>query len=98
MPLKLLGNYTAISRIDPHLLLLIFLPALLFESAFVMDIHTFRKMFWQVSDQSNVDPSKYFDFWFSPSVKVERVKNSGKGVGGVERGQLGSGKGKGEGE
>ena len=33
---------------NPHLLLTTFLPVLLFESAFAMDVHTFYKMFWQV--------------------------------------------------
>ena len=33
---------------DPHLILTVFLPVLLFESAFAMDVHTFYKMFTQV--------------------------------------------------
>ena len=33
---------------DPHLILTTFLPVLLFESAFAMDVHIFYKMFWQV--------------------------------------------------
>ena len=36
-------DYTALARISPHLLLLIFLPILIFESAFTMDVHTFFK-------------------------------------------------------
>ena len=32
---------------DPHLMLYIFLPTLIFESAFVMDVHTFRKTIGQ---------------------------------------------------
>lgn len=36
-------QYTALARIDPHLLLLVFLPILIFESAFTMDVHTFFK-------------------------------------------------------
>lgn len=36
-------DYTAIAKIDPHLLLLLFLPVLIFESAFTMDVHTFFK-------------------------------------------------------
>ena len=42
-----LEEYTYISRIDPHLLLFIFLPTLIFDSAFVMDIHTFKKTIFQ---------------------------------------------------
>ena len=36
-------DYTALARLNPHLLLLIFLPILIFESAFTMDVHTFFK-------------------------------------------------------
>ncbi len=32
-------------NIDPHLILYIFLPTLIFEAAFAMDVHTFRKSF-----------------------------------------------------
>jgi NhaP-type Na+/H+ or K+/H+ antiporter len=32
-------------KIDPHLILYIFLPTLIFEAAFAMDVHTFRKTF-----------------------------------------------------
>lgn len=32
---------------DPHLLLIMFLPTLIFESAFVMDVHTFKKTIGQ---------------------------------------------------
>ncbi len=31
--------------IDPHLILYVFLPTLIFEAAFAMDVHTFRKSF-----------------------------------------------------
>jgi len=31
------------SHIDPHLILYIFLPTLIFEAAFAMDVHTFKK-------------------------------------------------------
>ena len=41
--LSFLQSYTAIARMDAHLFLHIFLPILLFESAFVMDVHTFKK-------------------------------------------------------
>lgn len=33
---------------DPHLILTTFLPVLLFESAFAMDVHIFYKLFWQI--------------------------------------------------
>lgn len=41
-------DYTSLARIDPHLLLLIFLPILIFESAFTMDVHTFFKNAGQI--------------------------------------------------
>ena len=33
---------------DPHLILTAFLPVLLFESAFAMDVHIFYRMFSQI--------------------------------------------------
>ncbi|KAJ8023281.1 Sodium/hydrogen exchanger 10 [Holothuria leucospilota] len=39
---------TAAVSMDPHLMLHIFLPVLIFESAFAMDVHTFMKSFAQV--------------------------------------------------
>ncbi len=48
-------NYTFIgetlslaSEIDPHLFLFLFLPTLIFESAFAMEVHLFRRMFTQI--------------------------------------------------
>lgn len=41
--LSILQDYTWLARMDPHLMLFVFLPTLIFESAFVMDVHTFRK-------------------------------------------------------
>jgi sodium/hydrogen exchanger 10/11 len=41
-------QYTTMTRINPHLLLYIFMPILMFESAFAMDVHTFRKMSNQI--------------------------------------------------
>jgi len=32
-------------NIDPHLILFVFLPTLIFEAAFAMDVHTFKKTF-----------------------------------------------------
>lgn len=40
--------YTALTRADPHVILHIFLPILLFESAFSTDIHTFLQSLSQV--------------------------------------------------
>ena len=42
-------RYTSLAVSNPHLLLSTFLPVLLFESAFAMDVHIFYKMFTQVS-------------------------------------------------
>eukprot|EP01062_Namystynia_karyoxenos_P068644 TRINITY_DN6352_c0_g1_i1.p1 TRINITY_DN6352_c0_g1~~TRINITY_DN6352_c0_g1_i1.p1 ORF type:complete len:1565 (+),score=487.12 TRINITY_DN6352_c0_g1_i1:71-4696(+) len=42
-----LDKYVQIAEIDPHLIFFIFLPALIFESAFAMDIPTFKKVVWQ---------------------------------------------------
>ena len=39
----ILKDYTTLAKIDPHLMLYIFLPILIFESAFAMDVHTFKK-------------------------------------------------------
>lgn len=35
-------------EVNPHLILFVFLPTLIFESAFAMDVHTFRRTFGQV--------------------------------------------------
>lgn len=45
--LSFLHDFTGIARMDPHLMLYIFLPTLIFESAFVMDVHTFKKTIGQ---------------------------------------------------
>ena len=45
--MSFLKEYTTLATIDPHLMLFIFLPTLIFESAFVMDVHTFRKTIGQ---------------------------------------------------
>lgn len=37
-----------VAHMDPHVLLQIFLPILIFESAFAMDVHTFMRSFSQV--------------------------------------------------
>lgn len=36
-------SFHAAANIDPHMLLFIFLPILIFEAAFAMDLHTFKK-------------------------------------------------------
>lgn len=38
-----------IASIDPHLILLLFLPTLIFESAFAMETHLFKRMFSQIA-------------------------------------------------
>lgn len=45
--LTFLQDYTKLGALDPHLMLFVFLPTLIFESAFVMDVHTFRKTIGQ---------------------------------------------------
>ena len=40
--------YAKVVDSDPHLILHIFLPVLIFESAFAMEFHTFVKTFGQV--------------------------------------------------
>ena len=45
--LRFLQDFTEIARMDPHLMLYVFLPTLIFESAFVMDVHTFKKTIGQ---------------------------------------------------
>ena len=41
--LKFMEEYLVIAQLDPHLMLIMFLPTLIFESAFVMEVHTFKK-------------------------------------------------------
>jgi len=43
-----LTDYLGLLNMDPHLLMYTFLPVLLFESAFLLDIHALRKSFAQV--------------------------------------------------
>ena len=38
-----------LALIDPHLILLLFLPTLIFESAFAMETHLFKRMFSQIA-------------------------------------------------
>ena len=45
---KLDAAIMAWSKMDPHLLLLLFLPALIFESAFNSDWHIFKHEIWKV--------------------------------------------------
>ncbi|WED23943.1 cation:proton antiporter [Vibrio sp. JC009] len=39
---------TGLAQVDPHLILLLFLPTLIFESAFAMETHLFKRMFSQI--------------------------------------------------
>lgn len=41
-------SYCSIAKMDPHLMLQLFLPVLIFESAFLTDTHTFRRCVTQV--------------------------------------------------
>lgn len=41
-------QYTLMAEIDPHLMLHIFLPVLVFDSAYALETHTFLKSFPQV--------------------------------------------------
>eukprot|EP00041_Stephanoeca_diplocostata_P038262 m.1490213 g.1490213 ORF g.1490213 m.1490213 type:complete len:294 (+) comp25190_c0_seq55:665-1546(+) len=43
-----LQSYTKMARMDPHLMLYVFLPTLIFESAFVMDVHILKRVFSQI--------------------------------------------------
>ncbi|MEA3497712.1 MAG: cation:proton antiporter [Campylobacterota bacterium] len=38
-----------LSHIDPHLILFVFLPTLIFESAFALEVHLFKRMFSQIA-------------------------------------------------
>ncbi len=38
-----------VANIDPHLILFLFLPTLIFESAFAMEVHLFRRTFSQIA-------------------------------------------------
>ncbi|XP_014671188.1 PREDICTED: sodium/hydrogen exchanger 10-like [Priapulus caudatus] len=42
------GNYTKMAQMDPQIILHIFLPVLIFESAFAMEAHTFFRSFMQI--------------------------------------------------
>eukprot|EP01135_Chromosphaera_perkinsii_P008623 Nk52_evm65s1401 gene=Nk52_evmTU65s1401 len=41
-------SYTTLASIDPHLILYIFLPTLLFESGYALEVHLFKKTIVQV--------------------------------------------------
>ncbi|XP_074660935.1 sperm-specific sodium:proton exchanger-like [Tubulanus polymorphus] len=41
-------EYTTMARADPHIILFVFLPVLVFESAFDMEAHTFFRSFAQI--------------------------------------------------
>ena len=45
---KDLEGYSGLIHIDPHLLMFTFLPVLLFESAFLLDIHAIKKSMGQI--------------------------------------------------
>ena len=43
-----LREYSSMAFMDPHTILFVFLPVLLFESAYAMEAHTFLKSFSQI--------------------------------------------------
>lgn len=43
------SSILAVSSIDPHLILWLFLPPLIFESAFALEVHLFRRIFSQIA-------------------------------------------------
>lgn len=43
------ASLLTLSDVDPHLILMLFLPTLIFESAFGMDAHLFKRMFSQIT-------------------------------------------------
>lgn len=48
--LELLGHaLQLVVQIDPHLIMFLFLPTLIFESAFAMEVHLFRRAFLQIA-------------------------------------------------
>ncbi len=38
-----------VAEVDPHLILFVFLPTLIFESAFSLEVHLFRRIFTQIA-------------------------------------------------
>ena len=42
------SDYTTLASMDPHTILHVFLPILIFESAFAMEVHTFMRCFLQI--------------------------------------------------
>lgn len=59
---SVLEKYTEMTRIDPHVILHVFLPILIFESAFAMDAHTFVRCFAQCLILAVPGLSKYFSY------------------------------------
>lgn len=43
------GTLELVSSIEPHLILFLFLPTLIFESVFAMEVHLFRRIFSQIA-------------------------------------------------
>ena len=42
------GDYTTIASMDPHIILHVFLPVLIFESAFSIEVHSFLRASLQI--------------------------------------------------
>ncbi|MCX4027037.1 cation:proton antiporter [Endozoicomonas sp. SM1973] len=43
------GTLKLVAEVDPHLILFLFLPTLIFESAFSLEVHLFRRIFAQIA-------------------------------------------------
>lgn len=48
--LEIFKSYEQLSNIPTNMLIFIFLPALVFKTAYSMDYHTFTRGFWQVKN------------------------------------------------
>ena len=48
VPIPWVIEYTTIVDVEPHTLLHVFLPVLIFESAYAMEAHTFLRSFLQI--------------------------------------------------
>jgi len=64
------SSYTKIARMPPKIILYIFLPALVYESAFNMKVHVFLRSAYQVCFNNNGVPNSNF----LASVRLIRYK------------------------
>ena len=61
-------DYTTLARMDPHTTLHVFLPVLIFESAYAMEAHTFFKSFIQIMVLAILGLGKIKVFGFSAAL------------------------------